>query len=78
MAGDRVKTARTSAASGFPRVARPSRGPRQLRAVATHEAGHCVSLAHNNNTSSVMYTYISSTGVTNPNSGDRNDVNRRY
>ena len=48
------------------------------RAVATHEAGHCVSLAHNNNTSSVMYTYISSTGVTNPNSGDRNDVNRRY
>ncbi|MCG8455768.1 MAG: hypothetical protein MI919_05760 [Holophagales bacterium] len=48
------------------------------RAVSTHEAGHCVSLAHNNNTSSVMYTFIASTGVTNPNSGDRNDVNRRY
>lgn len=48
------------------------------RAVATHEAGHCVSLAHNNNTSSVMYTFISSTGVTSPNSGDRSDVNRRY
>lgn len=48
------------------------------RAVSTHEAGHCVSLAHNNNTSSVMYTFISSTGVTNPNSGDRNDVNNRY
>lgn len=48
------------------------------QAVSTHEAGHCVSLAHNNNTSSVMYTYISSTGVTNPNSGDRSDVNRRY
>ena len=48
------------------------------RAVATHEAGHCVSLAHNSNTSSVMYTYISSTGVTNPNSGDRSDINRRY
>ena len=48
------------------------------RAVATHEAGHCVSLAHNNNTSSVMYTFISSTGVTNPNSGDRSDVNARY
>ena len=48
------------------------------RAVATHEAGHCVSLAHNNNTSSVMYTFVASTGVFNPNSGDRNDVNRRY
>lgn len=48
------------------------------RAVATHEAGHCVSLAHNNTTSSVMYTYISSTGVTSPNSGDRSDVNARY
>lgn len=48
------------------------------RAVATHEAGHCVSLAHNNNTSSVMYTFISSTGVTSPNSGDRSDVNARY
>lgn len=48
------------------------------RAVSTHEAGHCVSLAHNNNTSSIMYTYISSTGVTSPNSGDRNDVNARY
>ena len=48
------------------------------RAVSTHEAGHCVSLAHNSNTSSVMYTYISSTGVTNPNSGDRSDVNARY
>ncbi len=48
------------------------------RAVSTHEAGHCVSLAHNNTTSSVMYTYISSTGVTSPNSGDRSDVNARY
>lgn len=48
------------------------------RAVATHEAGHCVSLAHNNNTSSVMYTFVSSSGVFNPNSGDRNDVNSRY
>jgi len=48
------------------------------RAVATHEAGHCVSLAHNGNTSSVMYTYISSTGVTYPNSGDRSDVNAKY
>ena len=48
------------------------------RAVATHEAGHCVSLAHNNTTSSVMYTYISSTGVTSPNSGDRSDVNAKY
>ncbi|MEO1086089.1 MAG: matrixin family metalloprotease [Acidobacteriota bacterium] len=48
------------------------------QAVSAHEAGHCVSLAHNNNTSSVMYTFISSTGVTNPNSGDRNDVNAKY
>lgn len=48
------------------------------RAVSTHEAGHCVSLAHNSNSSSVMYTYISSTGVTSPNSGDRSDVNARY
>lgn len=48
------------------------------QAVSTHEAGHCVSLAHNSNTSSVMYTYISSTGVTNPSSGDRSDVNARY
>lgn len=48
------------------------------QAVATHEAGHCVSLAHNNTSSSIMYTYISSTGVTNPNTGDRNDVNARY
>ncbi|MEM7585494.1 MAG: matrixin family metalloprotease [Acidobacteriota bacterium] len=48
------------------------------QAVSGHEAGHCVSLAHNNNTSSIMYTFISSTGVTNPNSGDRSDVNARY
>ena len=48
------------------------------QAVSGHEAGHCVSLAHNNTTSSIMYTYISSTGVTNPNSGDRSDVNARY
>lgn len=48
------------------------------QAVSGHEAGHCVSLAHNNTSSSIMYTYISSTGVTNPNTGDRNDVNARY
>lgn len=48
------------------------------QAVAGHEAGHCVSLAHNGNSSSIMYTYISSTGVTSPNSGDRADVNARY
>lgn len=48
------------------------------QAVAGHEAGHCVSLAHNSISSSIMNTFISSTGVTNPNSGDRADVNRRY
>lgn len=48
------------------------------QAVAGHEAGHCVSLAHNSNTSSIMYTYVASTCDTTPNSGDISDVNARY
>lgn len=55
-----------------------SRGYNGRRAVSTHEAGHCLSLAHTNSTNDVMYTYIASTEKTTLSSVDRSDINARY
>lgn len=46
------------------------------RNTVMHEVGHCVSLAHRNTTSSIMYP--SQQTVTTPNSYDRSLVNARY
>ncbi|MEM8932443.1 MAG: matrixin family metalloprotease [Acidobacteriota bacterium] len=48
------------------------------QAIGTHEAGHCLSLAHTNSTADVMYTWITNTARTSLSSHDRNDVNNRY
>lgn len=47
--------------------------------IIAHEMGHAMGLAHNpSNSSSLMYTYISSTSVDSPNGDDRNGINSLY
>lgn len=53
-----------------------SAGSNQRKNLFMHEAGHCFSLAHRSQTSSIMYPYVQS--VTSPNSTDRSLINSRY
>lgn len=53
-----------------------SQGYSQQRNVIMHEAGHCMSLAHRSDRSSIMYPYQQS--ITSPNSYDRSLLNSRY
>ncbi|MFD0318016.1 matrixin family metalloprotease [Streptomyces flavalbus] len=46
--------------------------------IIAHEVGHVMGLAHNSNSSSLMYTYVSGTTVDAPIGDDRNGINYLY
>lgn len=46
--------------------------------IIAHEQGHAMGLAHNSNSGTLMYTYISNTSVNGPKGDDTNGINYLY